>query len=133
MDQLQIIITPLATAVVYASIHLITQTDWTDENVGPSMNEDHNITDKSVEQDNQYSVARNGHIMDMYEELSYSDIKDTIVRLCTDDCIESNNWVADSVTTSHICNMRTTFMQYAPDQKKVSVCGVRGIVTHAEG
>jgi hypothetical protein len=116
----------------YAHASAIPQTDWTDKDVGPSMNEDPNTTNQSLSLDNQCKVARNGCFMDMYNELIYSDIEDNVV-MHKDDCIEPHDWIADSATTSHICNAKNAFIQYMPAQKRVSVCGVGGIIACAEG
>jgi hypothetical protein len=116
----------------YTRASAIPQTDWTDKDVGPSMNEDPNTTNQNLSLDNQCKVARNGHFMDTYNELIYSDIEDNVVTH-KDDCIEPHDWITDSATMSHICNTKNTFIQYMPAQKRVSVCGVGGIITCAEG
>jgi hypothetical protein len=69
----------------------------------------------------------------LYDKENYVDLEDDVVDYGNNNSIANYDWIADSATTSHICNTRSTFTKYTPAQKKVSVCGVGGIIAHAEG
>jgi hypothetical protein len=80
---------PLKITTEYASTSTISQTR-TDNTTDPSMNEDHNTGDKDVNLRSQWEIAKMRHYMDMdtYNEINYSDIKDTIVMYNKDNHIE---------------------------------------------
>jgi len=43
------------------------------------------------------------------------------------------NWIADSASTSHICNKREVFIEYKPEKSEVPIYGVGNIAAHAIG
>jgi hypothetical protein len=105
--------------------------DTTGDAADPSMDENRASNAATV----LYPVTFGSHFItgELYDEEDDVDLKDDVVGYGNNDSIANYDWIADSATTSHICNTRSAFTEYTPAQKKVSVCGVGGNITLAEG
>jgi hypothetical protein len=83
-----------------------------------------------------YSMSFGSHMItdELYDEENYVELDDNVVDdYGLNNSFTTYDWVADSTTTSHICNTKHTFIEYTPSHKKLSVCGVGGIIARAEG
>jgi hypothetical protein len=83
-----------------------------------------------------YSMSFGLHMITdkLYNKENYVELDDNVVDdYGLNDSFAIYDWVADSVTTSHICNTKCTFIEYTPTHKKLSVCSVGSIIAHAQG